>query len=53
VIDAGGSFSFNKSYYNGFLKSKLPEDLLITFEDEDSFWVPVKGKDEKSGEIKV
>lgn len=28
-------------------------DCLLEFEDEDSFWVPVRGKDEKTGEIKI
>ena len=28
-------------------------EVPLKFEDEDSFWVPVKGKDEKTGEIKV
>lgn len=28
-------------------------DCLLEFEDEDTFWVPVKGKDEKTGDIVV
>ena len=31
----------------------MPKDVPLKFEDEDSFWVPVKGKDEKTGEIIV
>lgn len=31
----------------------MNSDVPLKFEDEDSFWVPVKGKDEKTGEIKV
>jgi hypothetical protein len=31
----------------------LPKDLDLQFQDEDSFWVPCKGKDEKTGEIKI
>lgn len=31
----------------------MPNDVKLKFEDDDSFWVPVKGKDEKTGEIVV
>jgi len=31
----------------------MPKDIPLKFEDEDSFWVPVKGKDEKTGEIVI
>jgi hypothetical protein len=53
VIDANGTFSVNKSYYNSFLKEKWGEDLKITFEDEDSFWLPITGKDPKTSEMKI
>jgi hypothetical protein len=53
VIDANGTFTINKSYYNEFLKEKWGPDLKITFEDEDSFWLPVIGKDFKTGETRV
>ena len=53
VVDTGKTFSLNKSYYNSFLKDKLPKDMTLEFQDDDSFWVPVKGMDEKTKEIKV
>jgi hypothetical protein len=31
----------------------MPKEVPLDFEDEDSFWVPLKGRDEKSGEIKI
>lgn len=53
VVDTGKTFSLNKSYYNSFLKEKLPKEMTLEFEDDDSFWVPVRGMDEKTKEIKV
>ena len=53
VIDAGGTFSVNKQYFNSYLKSVWGEKLGIKFEDEDSFWLPVTGKDFKTGEMRV
>ena len=53
VVETGRSFQLNKKYYNAFLKSVLPKDLELEFEDEDSFWVPVKGKDATTGDIIV
>ena len=28
-------------------------DVVLDFMDEDSFWVPMKGKDDKTGEMKI
>lgn len=53
VIEAGKTFTLNKKYYNEYLNKHMSADVPLKFEDEDSFWVPVKGKDEKSGEIKI
>lgn len=54
VIETGRSFSLSKKYYNQYLREALghgaPE---LDFEDEDSFWVPLKGKDEKTGQFKI
>ncbi len=55
VIETNRSFQFSKKYYEAYLKDLLPQDLDIQFEkdDEDSFWIPCKGKDEATGEIKI
>ena len=37
---------FNKKYYDSYLCTKLNEEKY-TFQDEDSFWVPVKHQNEK------
>jgi hypothetical protein len=36
----------NKSYYNSYLKDK---GIQFDYKDDSSFWVKVKGKDEKTG----
>jgi hypothetical protein len=38
----------NKTYYNAYLKDK---GYKFTYKDENSFFVSVKGKDEKTGKI--
>ena len=49
MIETGRSMAFNKKYYNSYLKGKQPADsIAFEFEDDDSFWVPVVGKTEKS-----
>ena len=53
VIDTNGTFSINKQYYNSFLKSVWGDKFQIKFEDEDSFWLPVTGKDFKTGEMRI
>jgi len=53
VIETEKSFSLNKKYYESYLKDVMPKDVPLKFEDEDSFWVPCKGKDEKTGEIVI
>jgi hypothetical protein len=53
VIETEKTFSLNKKYYESYLKDVMPKDVPLKFEDEDSFWVPVKGKDEKTGEIVI
>lgn len=53
VIDTAKTFTLNKAYYNSYLKEKLPKDMNLQFEDEDSFWVPMRGTDEKTKEIKI
>jgi hypothetical protein len=52
VIETEKSFSLNMKYYESYLNEHMKE-VPLKFEDDDSFWVPVKGKDEKSGEIKI
>lgn len=52
VIETEKSFSLNKKYYESYLHEHMKE-VPLKFEDDDSFWVPVKGKDEKTGEIKI
>jgi len=51
VIETGRSMSITKKYYNDYLKSVLPADQALEFEDEDSFFVKVMGMDEKSGQM--
>jgi hypothetical protein len=53
VIDTGRTFQITKKYYQQYLQDNMPKEVPLDFEDEDSFWVPLKGKDEKSGEIKI
>lgn len=54
VIETGRSMAFNKKYYNSYLKTKqAPGSKLLVFEDDDSFWVPLIGTDEKSKEMVV
>ena len=55
VIETGGrSFQITKKYYEQYLKDVMGKGQpLLDFEDEDSFWLPLKGKDENTGEIKV
>jgi Ca2+-dependent lipid-binding protein len=52
VVETGRSLALNKKYYTSYLKSKLPPDYKLEFEDDDSFWVPCKGRDEKTREFK-
>jgi hypothetical protein len=51
VIETGGrSFALTKKYYETYLKDVLGKgQALLEFQDEDSFWLPVKGKDEETG----
>ena len=53
MIDTNGTFSINKQYYNSFLRSVWGDKFQIKFEDEDSFWLPVTGKDFKTGEMRI
>lgn len=53
VIETEKSFTLNKKYYESYLCNHMSSEVPLKFEDDDSFWVPVKGKDEKTGEIKV
>lgn len=55
VIETGGrSFQVTKKYYEQYLKDVMGKGQpLLDFEDEDSFWLPLKGKDEKTGEMRV
>ena len=41
-----------KKYYNAYAHTQMPPGYKIEFEDEDSFWVPCRGRDAKTGEIK-
>lgn len=35
-----------------YLKEHMPKEVPLVFEDNDSFWIPIIGKDEKTGEMK-
>ena len=52
VIETGRTMSVNKKYFEQYLNQKWP-DHGIKFEDDDSFWVPMSGLDEKTQEMKV
>lgn len=45
VIETGKSFTLNKKYYESFFKNTLKGTDIseLEFEDDDSFWLPVKG----------
>ena len=46
--------AFNKKYYNSYLKAKLgPDHIPFVFEDDDSFWIPVIGKNDKTKELQT
>jgi hypothetical protein len=51
VIETGRTLELSKKYYSSYLQKILPKESQLQFEDEDSFWLPVKGKDEKTGEF--
>jgi hypothetical protein len=53
VIETGKTFSINKKYYNSYFHEHWPKESQLVFEDDDSFWVPLIGKDEKTGEMKT
>lgn len=52
VIDTGKTIALNKNYYQSYLQGVLPSETKITFEDDDSFWIPCKGLDEKTKQVK-
>jgi len=45
---SGRPLSINKTYYNAYLKEK---GMKFTYKDENSFYVSVMGKDDKTGKI--
>lgn len=38
----------NKTYYKNFLEEK---GIKLDYKDENTFWLPIKGKDEKTGAV--
>lgn len=47
---SGRPLSINKNYYNAYLKEK---GIKLEYKDDNTFWIPVYGKDEKTGKTKV
>ena len=45
---SGRPLGVTKTYYNAYLKAK---GFNFTFKDENSFYIPIKGKNDKTGKI--
>lgn len=51
MLDAslsGRPLSINKTYYEAYLKKS---GLKLNFKDSNTFWVPVKGTDDKGKQV--
>mmetsp|Transcript_30279 Transcript_30279/g.29598 ORF Transcript_30279/g.29598 Transcript_30279/m.29598 type:complete len:175 (-) Transcript_30279:121-645(-) len=51
VIETGKTIAMNRKYYDSYLQGVLPADLKIKFHDDDSFWIPIVGPNEKTKEL--
>ena len=51
VLSTGKTFTINKKYYNAYLKEKLGS-FSLSFEDDDSFWIPMNKMDDDSKSLK-
>jgi hypothetical protein len=49
IIETNRTFQITKKYYEQHLCNVMPRDTLLEFEDEDTFWVPIKQQDADSG----
>lgn len=49
VIETGRTFQITKKYYNTYLSGVMPRDIILEFEDEDTFWVPIRQFDKDTG----
>jgi len=45
---SGRPLGLNKTYFNAYLKEK---GFNFKYKDENSFYIPIKGKDDKTGKI--
>lgn len=45
---SGRPLGINKTYFNAYLKDK---GFNFKYKDENSFYIPIKGKDDKTGKI--
>jgi hypothetical protein len=49
AIETGRTFQVTKKYYNEYLSQEMPRDVVLEFEDDDTFWVPIKQMDAETG----